>query len=186
MLDTESLLKEARRGMESALQHLDHEMARIRTGKAATAILESVMVEYYGSPTPLSQIANISVADSRTLTVQPWERTMINPIERALMEANLGMTPQNDGQIIRLMVPPLTEDRRKEMVKKSKLAGEESKVGIRSCRRDAIETVKKAVKDGYAEDMGKRVEAEIEGLTKGYIDRVDKTIEQKEKDILTV
>jgi ribosome recycling factor len=186
MFDSEVLHVSTREAMERAIEHLQLEMAKIRTGKAASNMLDGLMVVYYGTPTPINQVANISVADARTVSVQPWDRGAISAIERALLEANLGITPQNDGQTIRLMIPPLTEERRRELVKKAKHIGEESKVGVRSARRDAIESIKKAVKDGLPEDMGKRLEAEIEGLTKSFIEKTDKMVEAKEKDIMTV
>jgi ribosome recycling factor len=186
MFDPTESMSEARFAMEHAVDHLIQEMTRVRTGKASGAMIENVQVEYYGSMTTISAVASISAADSRTLTIQPWEKNMIAPIERALLEANLGMTPQNDGQLIRLSVPPLTEERRKEMVKKSRGMGEDSKVGVRAARRDANDACRKAVKDGFPEDIGKRFESDIDALTKQFIDRIDKLVEAKEKEVLTV
>ncbi len=160
MEDINKTMTEAKAFMDKALEHLDHELAKLRTGKASTSLITDLLVDYYGTPTPIPQIANVQVSDSRTIMVQPWERNMLGPIERVLINANLGITPANDGETIRLSVPPLTEERRKEMVKKGKHAGEEAKVGVRSGRHKALEHIKKAVKDGLPEDIGKRKEAE--------------------------
>lgn len=186
MEDLNAILAEAKAAMDKAMQHLDHELAKVRTGKASPVILQDLMVEYYGSPTPLPQVANIQIADARTLSIQPWERNMLGPIERAIINANLGMTPSNDGEVVRISIPALTEERRKELVKKARHAGEESKVGIRNARHKALEQVKKAVKDGTPEDIGKRKEAEIQDLVKKYEAMVDNALATKEKDIMTV
>jgi ribosome recycling factor len=180
------LIDMAEEGMEHAINHLNLELQKISTGKANTSLISSLSVQYYGTPTPLSQIANVSIADARTIIVQPWEKTTLGTIEKAIFEANLGITPQNDGQIIRLMIPPLTEERRKDLVKKAKHIGEESKVGIRSARRDAMEAIKKAQKDGFSEDMAKDKETKVQQLTDRFIERTDKLTEAKEKDILTI
>lgn len=173
-------------GMDHSIEHLQHELLKVRTGKASPAMLQGVMVSYYGTPTPLAQVANVGVADARTITIQPWEKSMIGPIERGIMEANLGFNPQNDGELIRIGIPMLTEERRKDLVKMAKALGEDAKVAIRNIRRDGMEAVKKAVKDGYPEDAGKRKETEIQGLTDKHIAKVDELIASKEKDILTV
>jgi ribosome recycling factor len=144
------------------------------------------MVEYYGSPTPLAQVANLQVADSRTIVIQPWERNLLGTIERALINANLGITPSNDGEVIRLSVPPLTEERRKELVKKAKHAGEESKVGIRNARHKALDHIKKAVKDGFPEDAGKRKETELQDLVNKFVEQTDQIVTGKEKEIMTI
>lgn len=186
MEDLAKIMAEAKGHMEKAIEHLNHELVKLRTGKASTAILSDILVEYYGSPTPLSQIANIQVSDSRTLMIQPWERNVLGPIERAIINANLGMTPHNDGEAIRLMVPPLTEERRKELVKKAKHVAEESKVGVRNWRHKALDQIKKAVKDGLPEDMGKRKEAELQNVVNGFVEQIDKLTAAKEKEIMTV
>jgi ribosome recycling factor len=173
-------------GMTHAMNHLSFELVKIRTGKANADLLNGIMVPYYGSPTPLKQIANISTADARTIVIQPWEKNMLGTIEKAIFEAALGITPQNDGVIIRLAIPPLTEERRRELVKKAKHSGEESKIGVRNARRDAMEEIRKAVKNGLSEDMGKQKEDEMQELTKAYIEKVDRIVEQKEKEIMTV
>lgn len=185
-VDVNQFVVSAQNAMEHAIEHLQHELAKLRTGKASSSMIEELHVEYYGHPTLLSQVANLSTADARTIVIQPWEKNMLGPIEKAIFEANLGITPQNDGQVIRLNVPPLTEDRRKELVKKSKHIGEETKVGIRNARRDAMEHIKKAVKDGVPEDIGKRKEAEVDELTRRYSEKCDKIVEAKDKEILTV
>jgi ribosome recycling factor len=176
----------AEESMQNSIEHLQNELLKIRTGKASGDLVNGILVPYYGSPTKLSQIANISMADARTILIQPWEKNMLSPIEKAIFEAALGITPQNDGQIIRLAIPPLTEERRKELAKKAKHEGENSKVGVRSARRDAMEELKKAIKNGLSEDIGKKKEDDIQALTNRFIDKIDKLIEIKEKDIMTV
>src|SRR6476619_1929708 len=141
--------------MKKAITHLETELIKIRDGKATTQILDGIVVDYYGSPTPINQVGNINVMDARTLSIQPWEKNMLQPIERAIIAANIGITPQNDGNIIRLFMPPLTEERRKELVKRSQGEGEQAKVTIRNIRRDAIEAIKKLQKDGLSEDEAK-------------------------------
>lgn len=186
MEDVSRSMAEAKAHMDKALEHLEHELAKLRTGKASTALLQDLMVEYYGHPTPLAQVANIQVTDARTIVVQPWERNMLGPIERGIINANIGITPSNDGEIIRLSVPPLTEERRKELVKKAKHAGEESKVGVRNARHKGLDQIKKAVKDGLPEDMGKRKEAELQDMVNKYVEQVEKIVAAKEKEIMTV
>ena len=186
MEDLNKLMADAKMHMEKALEHLDYELAKLRTGKASTSLVADLLVEYYGTPTPLPQIANVQVSDARTILVQPWERNMLGPIERVLINANLGITPANDGEIIRLSVPPLTEERRKELVKKAKHAGEESKVGVRNSRHKALDHVKKAVKEGLPEDIGKRTENDLQELVNKFVEQVDKIVAAKEKEIMTV
>jgi ribosome recycling factor len=176
----------SKESMDGAIKHLEHELQKIRTGKASPAMLNGIQVEYYGVPSPLSQVASVATADARTITIQPWEKKMLAPIERAIFEANLGITPQNDGEIIRLMIPPLTEERRKDLAKKAKALGEESKVGVRAARRDVMEEIKKAVKNGFSEDAGKSKEAIVQDMTNKYIDRVDRMIATKEQEIFTI
>lgn len=172
--------------MKKAIEHLEAELGRIRAGKANPMILEGIVVDYYGSPTPLSQVGNVSVADARTLTIQPWERNMLQPIERAIINSNIGLNPQNDGNIIRLFLPPLTEERRRELVKRCQGEGEGCRVAIRNIRRDAIETIKKAQKNGLSEDAAKDYEAEVQELTNKFIALVEKHLEAKEKEIMVV
>jgi ribosome recycling factor len=179
-------MSEAKQHMEKALDHLAHELAKLRTGKASTSLIHDLLVDYYGSPTSIGQVANVQVADARTIMIQPWERNMLGAIERAIINGNIGITPANDGEVIRLSVPPLTEERRKELVKKAKQAGEESKVGFRNARHKALERLKKAVKDGLPEDMGKRKEAELQDMVNKYVEQTDKIVTTKEKEIMTV
>jgi ribosome recycling factor len=177
---------DAENGMKKAINHLEIELTKIRAGKASPSILEGINVDYYGTPTPISQVANVAVLDTRTISVQPWEKNMLALIERAIMGANIGITPQNDGVQIRLFMPPLTEERRKELVKKANAEGEQSKIAIRNIRRDHIEQVKKQQKEGASEDICKGTEDAIQGLTDKYIAAVEKHLEGKEKEIMTV
>ena len=184
--DLEFILEETRDNMKKALDHLETELIKIRAGKANPQMLEGLTVDYYGSPTVLNQVSNVSVMDARTLTIQPWEKNMLQPIERAIINANLGVTPQNDGNIIRLFMPPLTEERRREFVKRAGGEGEQSRVAIRNIRRDAIEQIKKLQKDGLSEDEAKDAEKEIQDITDKHIALVEKHLQQKEKDIMSV
>lgn len=184
--DLELILEETRDSMKKALNHLESELVKIRAGKASPQMLEGLTVDYYGSPTLLNQIGNVSVMDARTLTIQPWEKNMLQPIERAIINANLGVTPQNDGNIIRLFMPPLTEERRREFVKRAGGEGEQSRVAIRSIRREAIEQIKKLQKDGLSEDEAKDAEKEIQDITNENISLVEKHLVTKEKEIMSV
>jgi ribosome recycling factor len=184
--DLELILEDARENMQKALNHLESELIKIRAGKANPQMLEGLTVDYYGSPTVLNQVGNISVMDARTLTIQPWEKNMLQPIERAIINANLGVTPQNDGNIIRLFMPPLTEERRKEFVKRAGGEGEQSRVAIRNIRRDAIEQIKKLQKDGLSEDEAKDAEKEIQDITDKNIALVERHLTAKEKEIMAV
>ena len=177
---------DAEESMNKAISHLELELTKIRAGKASPTMLDGITADYYGAPTPISQVANISVLDVRTISIQPWEKNMLPLIERAIMGANIGITPQNDGVNIRLFMPPLTEERRKEMVKKAGGEGEQSKIAIRNIRRDHIEQVKKLQKDGMSEDICKGAEDTIQGLTDKHIALVEKHLEAKEKEIMTV
>lgn len=172
--------------MEKAIDHLETELVKVRAGKATPGIVDGINVDYYGNPTPISQVGNVSVVDARTLTIQPWEKNMLQPIERAIINANIGLTPQNDGNIIRLFMPPLTEDRRKELVKKAHVEGEHSKVAVRNIRRDAMEHIKKLQKNGLSEDLCKDAEKNIQETTDRFIGLVDKHLAAKEKEIMTV
>ena len=184
--DLEFILEETRDNMKKALDHLETELIKIRAGKANPQMLEGLTVDYYGSPTVLNQVSNVSVMDARTLTIQPWEKNMLQPIERAIINANLGVTPQNDGNIIRLFMPPLTEERRREFVKRAGGEGEQSRVAIRNMRRDAIEQIKKLQKDGLSEDEAKDAEKEIQDITDKHIALVEKHLLAKEKEIMSV
>ena len=178
-LDTESI-------MNKAINHLEAELIKIRAGKANPNMLDGIVAEYYGSPTPLAQIANISVLDARTISVQPYEKNMLQPIERAIIASNIGINPQNDGNYIRLFLPPLTEERRRELVKRCNGEGENGKISIRNIRRDAIEQIKKLQKDGVSEDAAKEAEIEVQEQTNRFIAVVDKRLEAKEKEIMVV
>jgi ribosome recycling factor len=180
------ILDDAKDSMQKAISHLETELTKIRAGKANPQIVDGIMVDYYGAPTALNQVANVSVADARTLTIQPWEKNMLQPIERAIIAANIGLNPQNDGVIIRLFLPPLTEERRKELVKRVNGEGEHAKVAVRNIRRDAIEGVKKLQKDGLSEDTAKDAEAEVQALTDKFIVLVDKHCAAKDKEIMAI
>jgi ribosome recycling factor len=184
--DLNSIVAHASESMTKAISHLEAELVKIRAGRANPNMFDGLSVDYYGNPTPLNQVGNISVMDARTLTIQPWEKNMLQPIERAIIAANLGVTPQNDGVIIRIFLPPLTEERRKEIVKRVQHEGEHSKVAIRNIRRDAIEHVKKLKKDGLSEDIAKDGEDEIQEMTDKHISLVDKHLAAKEKEIMSV
>jgi ribosome recycling factor len=172
--------------MQKALGHLESELIKIRAGKANPQMLDGLSVDYYGASTQINQVANVSAVDARTLTIQPWEKNMLQPIERAIIGANLGVTPQNDGHIIRLFMPPLTEERRREFVKRANGEGEHSKIAIRNIRRDAIEEIKKLQKDGLSEDEAKDAEKKIQETTDKHISLVEKHLSAKEKEIMSV
>ena len=176
----------AEESMDNSIDHLKKELIKIRTGKASPAMLNGIRVPYYGNLTPLNQVANVSTSDARTISIQPWEKTMLGPIEKAIFEANLDLTPQNDGELIRINIPPLTEERRKSLVKQAKALGEEAKVSVRNARHKAMDQIKKAVKEGYPEDAGKRKENQVQELTDKFTKRIDELIEAKEIDIMTV
>lgn len=182
----DTLLKQTGDNMNKAIAHFESEILKIRAGKASPQMLDGLTVEYYGAPTPLSQVANITAVDARTLTIQPWEKNMIGPIERSILQANLGVTPQNDGIIIKLFLPPLTEERRKEFVKKVMAEGEQAKIAVRNIRRDGMETVKKLQKDGLSEDEVKDLETRIQALTDKKIVEIDGHTATKEKELMTV
>ena len=172
--------------MKKAITHLETELIKIRAGKATPQILDGIVVDYYGSPTPINQVGNINVMDARTLSIQPWEKNMLQPIERAIIAANIGINPQNDGSQIRLFLPPLTEERRRELVKKCQGEGEHSRVAIRNIRRDAIEHIKRLQKNGLSEDIAKDAETNIQNITDRFITTVDKHLSSKEKEIMSV
>jgi ribosome recycling factor len=177
---------DAKAAMDRAVEHADNELNKIRAGKASPSMLDDVFVDYYGTATPLSQVGSVNTPDARTIVVQPWEKSLLSAIEKAIMEANLGVNPQNDGVIIRINVPPLTEERRRDLVKKSKVEAENGKIGIRNVRKDANEKIRKLKAEGVSEDEMKTGEAEIQKLTDAYIVKIDQLSEAKEKDIMTV
>ncbi|MDZ4793226.1 MAG: ribosome recycling factor [Bacteroidota bacterium] len=184
--EIDSIIAVADDHMNKAINHLEAELIKIRAGKANPQMLDGIQVDYYGSPMPINQIANISAMDARTLSIQPWEKNMLQPIERAIIAANMGINPQNDGSFIRLFLPPLTEERRKEMVKKCQVEGEHSKVAIRNIRREAIEQIKKMQKNGLSEDAAKDAEAAVQQVTDKYTAAVEKHLASKEKEIMSV
>lgn len=184
--DIELIIETSRESMDASVDHLKHELTKIRTGKASPALLQDIRVNYYGAPTPLQQVANVRIEDARTLSIEPWEKKVLGDIEKAIFAANLGLTPQNDGKIIRINLPPLTEERRKQLAKQAGAAGEKAKVSIRSARREAIEAIKNEIKNGYSEDEGKRSEAQIDDMMKQYYGKIEGLASSKEKEIMTV
>ena len=184
--EVKPVLHNAEEHMQKAIEHLESELIKIRAGKANPQMLEGISVDYYGSQMPISQVSNISVLDAKTLSIQPWEKNMLQPIEKSIIAANIGINPQNDGNIIRIFLPPLTEERRKELVKKCHNEGEHSRVAIRNIRRDSIESIKKMQKNGLSEDATKDAEADVQTITDRFIGLVEKHLESKEKEIMTV
>ena len=179
----DKILSDTESSMNKAINHLEAELVKIRAGKANPTMLDGIMADYYGSPTAINQIANVSVLDARTISVQPWEKNMLGNIEKAIQAANLGFNPQNDGVIIRISVPPLTEERRKDLVKQAKVEAENCRVSLRSFRRDGNEKIKKYIKDGLPEDAGKQAETDIQNTLNDFSANVDKHLELKEKEI---
>ncbi len=186
MTDPKTYLDPAEEKMEMTVAYLDETMARIRAGKANPKILDGIRVNYYGSAVPISNVANISVPVARTIAITPWEKTMFKEIEKAIINSELGIMPENNGEVIRLCIPPLTEDRRKQLVKQSKAEAEQAKVSVRNARRDAIEGLKKAVKQGMPEDVEKDAEVQVQKLHDKYLKQIDDIFAAKEKEILTV
>ena len=186
MAEVKQILNAAETKMQGSIEHLDEAFAHIRAGKANPRILDGIFVEYYGSSVPLSNVANISTPDAKTITITPWEKSMFREIEKAIINSELGIMPENNGEIIRIGIPPLTEDRRKSLAKQSKAEAENAKVSIRNARRDAIEQIKKAQKDGLAEDLAKDAENNAQKIHDKYIKKVDELYSAKEKEILTV
>jgi len=184
--ELELYLEDAKERMDAAIQHLDKVLSKIRAGRANPAMFEDKLVEYYGSPTPLKRVANISVPDARTIRIQPFEKSLLHAIEKAIMAANLGFNPSNNGEVVIINVPPLTEERRKELVKQAKHEGEIARVSIRNTRRETIEEIKKLQKNGLAEDLAKDAEEEVQKLIDSFSEKIDKLLANKEKDILTI
>ena len=185
-MDTKTIINDATGRMQRTVDHLDEELMNIRAGKASTNVLNSVLVEYYGSQTPVSGVASVTVPDARTILIQPWDKNMIRPIEKAIIDSNIGLTPSNNGEHIRLTIPPLTEERRKELVKQVKGACENARISLRNARRDAVEAFKKAVKEGMPEDESKDGESQAQKLLEKFSKKIDALMEAKEKDIMTV
>jgi ribosome recycling factor len=184
--EVELIIEVCKEKMEAAIDHLENELVHIRAGKASPRMLDGVLVDYYGSMSALSQVSNISTPDARTIAVQPWEKSMIAPIEKAIMNANLGFNPDNNGEIIRINVPPLTEERRRVLAKQVGQEGEKAKVSVRSARKDANESLKKLLKDGLSEDLEKVAVAEVQEMTNNYGKKVDELLEDKNQEILTI
>ena len=182
----QAVMDAAKEKMQSAVTYLEEDLKTYRAGKANPAVFNNVMVNYYGTMTPVPQVASIGTPDAKTMLIQPWDRSLLHIIEKAIMDANLGFTPQNNGEMIRINVPALTEERRKELVKKARTAGENAKVGVRNARRDAIETLKKLQKEGLPEDAEKDFETEVQKLTDNFSKKVEEILAAKEKDMMTV
>lgn len=184
--DVSTITNMAEEQMKKAISHLETELTKIRAGKANPQMIDGIMVDYYGAQMPISQVANVSVMDARTLSIQPWEKNMLHPIEKSILQANIGITPQNDGNLIRLFLPPLTEERRKDLVKRCHNEAEHSRVAIRSIRRDAIEGIKKLEKNGLSKDAAKDAETNVQQITDKYISAIEKHLSAKEKEIMSV
>lgn len=179
-------LIDSRDKMEKSIKHLEDEMAKVRAGRANPSMLDEIKVDYYGTHSPLSQVSNVSAPDARTLMIKPWDKSMLQMIEKAILASNIGLTPMNDGEVIRLSIPMLTEERRKALVKQVHQLAEHSKVSIRNARREANDAIKSLQKDGLGEDEAKKAEHDIQHFTDAYIAKVDKHVEAKEKEIMTV
>ena len=184
--EVQLFVDDAKEKMEKSVAHLEVELQKIRAGKASPALVDGITVDYYGTQTPINQVANIMTQDAKTLVIQPWEKKMISPISKAVMAANIGITPMEDGEFIRLNLPPLTEETRHDFVKRVKAIGEDSKIGLRTARHDVISEIKLMKKDGLEEDIAKRAEDKIDELTKKYYNLVDEHIKAKEDQIMTV
>ena len=186
MEEIEFYLDHAKESMDKSVTHTASELGKIRAGKASPAMLDGLSVEYYGSPTPLSQVASVNTPDARTITIKPWEKSMIAEIEKAIINSDLGFNPQNDGELIRINVPPLTEERRKTLVKQAKAEAENGKVSIRNVRKETNDSLKKLQKDGLSEDAVKGAEEEVQQLTDQHVKRIDELLTKKEADIMTI
>lgn len=181
------VISRSRSGMDKSIDALKKELARIRTGRASTNLLDDVRIDYYGTPTPLNQVGTLTVPEPRLITIQPWERNLIPEIEKAILKSDLGLNPSSDGQLVRIAIPPLTEDRRKEMVKLTKRIGEDAKIAVRNVRREANENLKKLEKDKeISEDELKRGEKEIQDLTDGFVKKIDEIVSIKEKEVMEI
>jgi ribosome recycling factor len=185
-MDTQTCLRQAKENMSAAVAHFDKDLQKVRAGKASPQMLDGIKVDYYGNPTPIEQVANVNTPDAHQIVIQPWERNMLPVIEKSILAANIGVTPQNNGEFIRLVIPAPTEERRKELVKKAKQDAEQTKVAIRNIRRTANDDAKKLKDDGVEEDAVKKLEADIQKATDEAIAKVDKIMEAKEKEIMTV
>jgi ribosome recycling factor len=186
MEDLEFYIEEAKDHMEKSLQHVSHALAKIRAGRALPSMLDGLMVEYYGNPTPINQVASITTPDARTLAIKPWEKNMVAEIERTIINSDLGLNPQNDGEIVRLNIPTLTEERRKDLVKQSKNEAEHGRISVRNVRKDANDNLKKMLKEHVSEDEVKKAESAIQELTDAYVQKIDELLAKKEDEIMTV
>ncbi|MCQ2341126.1 MAG: ribosome recycling factor [Paludibacteraceae bacterium] len=186
MIEPKQIQADASDQMEAAVMYLDDALAHIRAGKANPRILDPIRVDYYGAPSPLANVSTITTPDARTIQIQPWEKNMLAPIERALINSNIGLAPNNNGECIRLVLPPLTEERRRELAKQCKNEAENAKVSVRNARRDAIESLKKQIKEGLPEDAEKDAEAEVQKLHDRFVAKIDESYAKKEKEIMTV
>ena len=185
-MDTTTIKNTADAKMQLTLEFLEETLSRIRAGRANAKILDGVRVDYYGTMSPLASVATVTVPDAKTILIQPWEKSMLKEVEKAILNSDVGITPENNGEVIRLGIPPLTEERRKQLVKQVKQEAEEAKVSIRNSRRDGIDEAKKAVKNGMPEDMGKDLEGDLQKIHDKYIKKIDEVFAAKEKEILTV
>ena len=185
-MDTKTILGEATDRMQRAIDHLEEELLNIRAGKASVNVLNGVMVDYYGSQTPVSGVASVTVPDAKTVLIQPWDKNMIRMIEKAIIDSNIGLTPSNNGEQIRLSIPPLTEERRREIVKSVRAEAETARISLRNARRDAVEAFKKAQKEGMSEDESTDGEAQSQKLLEKFSTTVDTAVERKEKEVMTV
>ena len=186
MIEIKKIVDDANANMQKAIGHLEAELAKIRAGRANPSMLEGIQVDYYGTKTPLNQVANVTTPDPKTIVIQPWDKSTVPLIEKAIMAANLGFTPVNDGNVVRINMPALTEERRKELVKRAKTEGENAKISVRNFRREANEKIKKDIKEHLPEDVAKDAENKIQQMTDNYIQTVDKHLTVKEKEIMTV
>ena len=186
MEELEFYIEEAKDHMEKSIHHVSHMLAKIRAGRAMPNMLDGLMVEYYGNPTPINQVASINTPDPKTLAIKPWEKNMISEIEKAIINSDLGLNPQNDGEMVRLNIPPLTEERRKDLVKQSRHEAEHGKISVRNVRKDANDHIKKLLKEHVSEDEVKKAEAKVQELTDEYIKKIDDLLAKKEEDIMTV
>jgi ribosome recycling factor len=184
--DVQLIFDELKSQNRKSILHLENEFVKIRAGKAAPSMLNGVMVDYYGAPTPIQQVANITTMDARTITVQPWEKNMLNEISKGIINSNLGFAPQNNGEVLIISVPPLTEERRKDLVKKAKAEGENAKVGIRNNRKEALDMLKDLKNEGLSEDLYKDAEQEIQSFTNSSVKKIDDLFDLKEKEIMTI
>jgi len=186
MEEIQLYLDEAKDLMAKAVEHTQYEFSRIRAGKAMPSMLDGLKVDYYGNPTPINQVASINTPDAKTIVIKPWEKKMLGEIEKAIVNSDLGLNPQNDGELVRLNIPPLTEERRRDLVKSVKNEGENGKISIRNARKDVLNHLKKLLKEGVSEDEEKRAEEDVQQLTDNYVTKIDELVKKKEEEIMTV